>query len=159
MTELLEIAVGILVAAISGPIVGCVLDLGKLKLEKPDGFREAIWNAIQPSGIEHAGKWLGGLERLVALASAWTGAYELLAGWLAFKVASKWEVWSNVLKVPDSLPDVPPLEYLKARRIWGSLMLMRFLIGTLSNVLLGFVAAYIGQHTWTTVQALYGSRI
>jgi energy-converting hydrogenase Eha subunit A len=154
VVELLEIVVGILVALIMGPVVGWVLKLAHLKLEKPDGIGEEIWEALQPKGIEHAGKWLASLERLVALASAWTGHYELVAGWLAFKVASKWEVWTNVLKVPESLPDIAPLQYLRVRRVWGSMMLMRFLVGTLSNVLLGVLAAYIGQHTWEVFQAM-----
>ncbi len=153
MVELCEIVVGILVSLIMGPVVGWVLILGGLKLEKPDGIGEEIWGALQPKEIEHAGKWLGALERLVALASAWTGKYELVAGWLAFKVASKWEVWTNVLKVPESLSDIAPLEYLRARRVWGSMMLMRFLLGTLSNVLLGIFSAYVGQHSWEVFQA------
>lgn len=71
--------------------------------------------------------------------------YEIIGGWLAFKVAAKWEVWKNIVQVPDSLGK-SPIEYLKARSALGSYILTRFLVGTLANVLVGLVAAHIGRH-------------
>jgi hypothetical protein len=98
--------------------------------------------------VEFSGPFLGTLERLIAFAAAWLGQYELLFAWLTFKVASKWEVWSNVLRIPESLENIAQIEYLKARRIWGSVMLMRFLIGTLANVLIGVGAAMAVKYVW-----------
>ncbi len=154
MTEFVEIVVTIVVALLPGPLVGWLLTLAGASTTRPDEINEQLWNALQPSGIEVGGKWLGALERLVSATAAWANEYTLLAGWLAFKVASKWEVWSNVLRVPQSLRDTPDLDYLRVRRIWGSRMMMRFLLGTLSNVMLGIFAAYVGQHSWEIFEYL-----
>jgi hypothetical protein len=150
MVEFIEIVVTIVVALLPGPLVSLLLKLA-VPTARPDNITEEVWNALQPSEIEEAGKWLGALERLISAVAVWVNEYVLLAGWLAFKVASKWEVWSNVLRVPPSFPNQSDLDSLRTRRIWGARMMMRFLLGTLANVLLGVVAAYVGQRTWEIV--------
>jgi len=64
---------------------------------------------------------------------------------MAFKVASKWESWQNVVRVPDTLtePNVSQLELLRARRQWGAILYTRFLCGTLVNVLIGVLVGTI----------------
>lgn len=89
---------------------------------------------------------MGSFERILIFFAVWIQEYEIIAGWFAFKVASKWKVWSNVIKVPESLPEskdnISILSYLKARRAWGARILSRFLIGTITNILIGFIVAY-----------------
>ncbi|GMT42430.1 MAG: hypothetical protein IEMM0002_0841 [bacterium] len=134
----------------------------KTKEESPENIHEAweeipenIRKALEPPGIGEAGKWLGILERLVSFMAVWTGGYTLIPAWLALKVAAKWQVFSNVIKVPEQFPGESKLDSLRYRRIWGSRALMGFLIGTLANVLLGGVAAYIGKnapHAWDVIE-------
>lgn len=146
MAETLGIAFTIILVLLGGIVVSWVFSASRLKLETtPEGIPAELWEALRTSGAETQGKWLGVLERLISAVAGWTQSFELVAGWLAFKVASKWEVWSNVLRLPDTFPGVEPLPYLKARRLWSSNLLMRFLIGSISNVLLGLAAAYLGK--------------
>ncbi|MFQ5432895.1 MAG: hypothetical protein ACE5EN_10365 [Nitrospinota bacterium] len=123
MTELLNITVGIIVAVFSGPAVGCIFKGAGVET-RPKEIPKRAWTTFYTPGIDKPGKFLGGLERLLSLTAAWTNSYELIAGWLVFKVASKWEVWGSVIKVPESFPDVPELNSLKARRIVGSRLLV-----------------------------------
>lgn len=146
MAETTGIAFTLILALLGGIVVSWIFSASRLKLDTtPEGVPDELWNVLRTSGAETQGKWLGVLERLISAVAGWTQSYELIAGWLAFKVASKWEVWSNVLRLPDSFPGVEPISYLKARRLWSSNLLMRFLIGSISNVLLGIAAAYLGK--------------
>ena len=77
----------------------------------------------------------------------------LLVG-LAFKVASKWNAWTNIIAVPKELPGLDPLEYLAARRKWGSRVLVTFLVGTLANVLAGYFGAAVALYGTPLVWAL-----
>jgi hypothetical protein len=145
-------AIALLLAILSGSLTKALLNSKGLRLE---GARadvpDALWNALQPSGIEKGGPWLGQVERILALMSAWTGHYEILGGWFAFKVASKWETYANLLRLPDKLPDIDDLTYLRARRAWGSRMMMRFLVGSAANAILGICAAVIGKCSATAI--------
>ena len=146
MAEILGILFTIIFIFLGGMVVSGIFSASRLTpLATPAGVPDELWEALRHSGTEAQGKWLGMLERTISAVAGWTHAYELAAGWLAFKVASKWEVWSNVLRLPESFPGVEPLPWLRARRQWGANLLMRFLTGTISNVLLGFAAAYLGK--------------
>ena len=119
--------------------------------------RLAPWNAVRPpAGVSvedwqsaiagtgaGAASWLGALESLLAylaFVAFQENAASIIGGWLAFKVASKWESWQNVVRVPDSLDGVGnQLDFLRARRQWGSVLYTRFLIGTLLNVFMGVI--------------------
>lgn len=79
------------------------------------------------------------------------GQYIMVGGWLAFKMAAKWESWKNIVQVPDNLDGVTPLNWFKAREALGSYMFARFLIGTLLNLLIGLVSAYVGLHFYEFV--------
>ena len=130
----------------SWPLVPMVFSrCGLTDPDAPEGVDEDLWEALRESGTEAAGAWLGGLERAVGVAAMWTNSMELVIGWLAFKVASKWQVWSTVVKVPDSIKGVGEPELLTARRKWGANLLMRFWIGTLGNLLVGIGCGYIGR--------------
>ena len=95
---------------------------------------------------DKSGRVLGDLERALFFLAFWYTSWELVAAWLAFKVAAKWEAWSTTGALPEALPNTDPLSYLIARRAWASQRLMAFLIGTLANVLVAFVCVLVGKH-------------
>jgi hypothetical protein len=127
------------------------LSLSSVRTHVPD----SLWQALQPTGIDGSGRWIGYVERVLALISAWAGSYELLGGWFAFKVASKWETYANLLRLPDLVPGVDELAYLRARRAWGSCIMMRFLIGSATNAILGICAAGLGKWIGPLVAATW----
>ncbi|MEW5980257.1 MAG: hypothetical protein AB1898_31065 [Acidobacteriota bacterium] len=145
MSETLRIVLAGLVTVLLGFTVGPLLEFAtsRLRPRPPTGIAPVKWNEI--IAREEAGAWIGLLERFVALASFWIPAYSIIGGWLAFKLAAKWEAWANIVKVPSSLPKIPEFDYFRSRRQLGSYILSRFLLGTLSNVLIGLLAWYFGQ--------------
>lgn len=97
---------------------------------------------------------LGNLERLLFFGAFWIDAPSVVAAWLAFKVASKWNAWTNVISVPKTLSGINELEYLVARRRWGSQLLVTFLVGTLSNVIIGFLGVVAGRQGYELIRFL-----
>lgn len=149
MEEFLEILAGIAIAAGLGSGVSCLLTCAAPEPPRPEQIAEKVWKQIierTPGG----GTWIGALERYLSLAVFWKGGQFvfLIAAWLAFKVAGKWEAWRNIVQVPPVLDEIPPLEWYGIRSVLGSWILTRFWLGTLVNVLIGLVAAYIGSHTY-----------
>jgi hypothetical protein len=121
------------------------------KAEGPKGVSPEDWLRVLTSTGSKGGTWIGRLESLLVylvVLHARDDAGLVIGGWLAFKVASKWETWANVIKVPEILNDTlndreAKLDYLRARRDWSNLLYERFLIGTLLNILLGASVAYL----------------
>ncbi len=116
-----------------------------IPLTPPNDSMAEKWKTLTGDTSE-PGSLLGKLECILFFGAAWSNSYELIAGWLAFKVASKWEAWSTITAVPLELKGAEDLDYLIARRRWGDQRLMTFLIGTLGNVVAAFVGAFIGHH-------------
>ena len=165
-------AIGLIVVFVSGLGVKPILE-GITPPQPPKGVETDVWQRIVRRGAEHhpsaltadagprsardamrwlthamrsdGAEWLGRLERLLSFGIFWLGAYEVLIAWLGFKVASKWEVWSNVVQVPSDLPDVDKTDYFRARSQLGSWLFTRFALGTLLNVLIGLVGAAVGR--------------
>jgi len=137
-----QVAVGAIVIVLLGFTVGPLLKL--LQQGAPLTAPESIKNKWGDLTEGDEGGWiLGTLERAFYLGAFLLNAPEAIGAWLAFKVASKWNAWSNIIAVPQTLSGVDDLEYLIARRRWGSQLLMTFLVGTLWNILialLGFAA-------------------
>ena len=117
----------------------------------PDGLPIDLWNALRESNTISGGAWLGTLERALGATAIWMNSTELLIGWFAFKVASKWQVWSNVVQIPNEIGEIDNLTFLRARRLWGANLFLRFLLGTLANVLLGICAGVVGAVTMNYV--------
>lgn len=129
------------------PLVGMILRRVALwnNVTPPEGVSQEKWQEIL-AGNPLAAKWLGGLESLLAYGSLLAfdkNAALVVGGWLAFKVASKWESWQNISQVPQSLEGVSQLDFLRARREWATTLYLRFLIGTLLNLMFGFLAAMV----------------
>lgn len=114
----------------------------------PEGIQPERWEKIIhiPKNSQIPIRWLGNFERIFFFLSFWIGSPELIAGWLAFKLGSKWEIWHSIIKVPTEIQDtIDPLEYMAARNRWGSSTLQRWLVGTIANVLVALVCVGIGK--------------
>jgi hypothetical protein len=105
MEDVVKVASGLIVAFLLGLVVRPILE---------------YTTGQDIVGRGAGGKWLGLLERFFSFAIFWLEAYGSLAAWLTFKVASKWEAWSNVVRVPSDLPDVDKIDYFRARNQLGS---------------------------------------
>ena len=116
-----------------------------IDLRPPEGIDRARWDQATSIPSEDAGKLLGRLESLLFFMSLWFGIVTIILGWLAFKVATKWEAWQNLIQVPRQLKDVDDLEYLAARHRWASYVFMRFLVGTVGNLLVAALGVAIGR--------------
>jgi len=108
-----------------------------IQLEPPSKALAKKWKELT-AGNE-GGAYLGYLERLLYFGAFWNNEPLIITAWLAFKLASKWNVWTNVIAVPEKIKKIDPIDYLIARRKWGSHMLVTFLVGTLSNLILAYV--------------------
>lgn len=157
MDTLIEVIVGVITTIILGIGVRYFLNAIAKKPEPPNGLKKKDWEGI----IERSsgGYWIGVFERLISLTSFWLEQYSLIGGWLAFKVATKWEVWKNIIQVPNKLNPVTPLNWYKARNALGSWIFTRYLVGTLTNVLIGLVATYVGSHFCEFLNWLYSRNI
>lgn len=149
INQVFEVGVGLVTVLVLAPTVTSLVRWvdNQAALTPPAGVDPTRWrNAIQLSG--HANipnRWLGRLEAILFFISFWLGAYVLAGGWLAFKVASKWETWQSIMKVPEHLPSIDELDFFAARNQWGSNLLQRWLIGTLANILVGMAAVGVAK--------------
>jgi hypothetical protein len=138
----LQLLIALALTLILGWPIRMLLDAiaRRVEIPRPRAIPAAKWDALIEIPGYLGGSWVGGLERFLFFASVAIGAPELAIAWLAFKVASKWEVWNNLYKMPDSLPRVSKVDYFLARTRWGARTLQRFLVGTAANL----AAAIIG---------------
>lgn len=135
-------ALGIVLLAGLG--VRPLLDFVAPSPEAPEGVDKQFWGRLVDR--TDGGPWIGTGERLLFVTAVLMREPTLIAGWLAFKLASKWESWKNVIQVPKELKSVPDeQEWFVARSDLGSWLLNRFWLGTLSNVLAAFAAAKLGS--------------
>lgn len=154
MDILWQVLIGLLTVYVLGLGVGPLIKYAQQTepLSAPTEALKEKWAALT-SGDE-GGKILGKLERLAFFGAFWIDAPIFVGAWLAFKVASKWNAWSNVISVPKKISGIDELDYVIARRRWGSQVLMTFLIGTLSNIIIGFVGVVVGRYGHELVRSL-----
>ena len=91
-----------------------------------------------PSKVEGAERGiyvLGVLETLLFFGSIWAGKYELAAGWLVFKVGTKWSAWQHIVGVPKG-PEDDSARAWKVRNAWASIVVSRYLVGTAANAVI-----------------------
>jgi hypothetical protein len=139
---------GLLALELLGKILGWLLDRhAPMRIAAPEDLDKEEWRKLLADPEGHAGRrWIGRLERWFVFFSVLLAQKEAgvaIAAWLAFKLASKWETWSNIIKLPDKFGETYHLDYLRARREWGDRLYQRFLIGTLGNVLAGALIAWL----------------
>lgn len=153
--EGLTILIGVFFVLSLGAFVSSVLDEINREeesvLDKVDRrVKDEYLNLKTPTN-EVANAYLGILERFIAFTAAWLGAYIIIAGWLAFKVATKWQNFKSIVRIPINLrprSNTPELENIrevnmyKARRIFGGHIYARFLIGTGLNLMIGVISYF-----------------
>lgn len=101
------------------------------------------WEALTRRG--GGGRWIGFFERMLFFASAYMGAWVIAGGWLAFKLASKWESWKVVGETAGSGLGRSPMDFILARRQWATLGYVSFLVGTLANGLIAYLGVLIAK--------------
>ncbi len=155
MNTLIEFIIGLVLLVLLGFFVRPFLKAVIAEPTAPEGLKEEDWKKI----VERSpgGAWIGLFERIISLVAFWDVQHTIviIGAWLAFKVAAKWEVWKNVVQVPNTLEGVQDLKWYQARNALGSWLLVRFLVGTLVNVLIGALAAYAGLHSSEIIKAIY----
>jgi len=103
------------------------------------------WKSATSTQSKLSGTVIGTLERILFFIVLWIGKPEIVAAWLVFKVASKWETWSNIIKAPSAIQGIDEVEALRARHVWGTRVHTRNLVGTLTNILLAFIAVWLAK--------------
>lgn len=115
-------------------------DLSKENRIKGEDFKRAFrMHHISPEKISS----LGTMEVIFYYISIYFNQYPLIAAWLAFKVASKWNTWSTIAKIPDHLQDVNGYDYLEAKNLVATITLQRWLLGNLSNILGAILSLFL----------------
>ena len=163
---MIELLVGWIVAIIVGWIFGqCVIIRNHENYEKIIGAEisqdsrwiEAWRDAI--NGGESFKKHFRGYNRLLGcieitifyICSINSNLLIGIGAWLAFKLAAKWESWTNISRVPDSIhyegKKIDDLHYLKERHRLACSVFQTFLIGTGGNI----IAAFIGMAVYREV--------
>jgi len=146
MLEVSAVLLGLATTLLIGLGVSCALKVVEFDIPAPEGFATAEkWNrAFNVQGVKGAGL-LGCFERILYFASFWTGANIAIAGWLAFKLGSKWQTWQHIIKVPEDLATIDQLEKFHVLTQFGNRIMARFLIGSVYNVLCGLGGVAVGR--------------
>lgn len=145
LLDLITFFVSAVIVLPFGRIIGRKINeiTSELEPSSPEGVDEDDWKRVVWTGKQEqykGGRWVGRLECLVFVAALSFSGPIIIGAWLAFKVATKWEVWRNVVRVPEVLELSTEISWLQARTSWGTWLLNRFLIGTLANLLASFLA-------------------
>lgn len=136
---------------IAGLVVIFLMGLGvRWLLDLATGFlrfqnEEPLWN-----DWKEPGKYIGRAESLLFYLALLAGEPIAIFGYLAFKVAAKWENWSHIVRIPEMATSKEeeasgtPFDFsspaFEMRHRFGSWLLARFLIGTMANVLIAIAA-------------------
>ena len=131
-------------------VVGKNIDYPK----KPGGITSGQYKQITKKTPPRGGDMVGRFERAFFFFAVLAGAPALVGIWMAFKVASKWDAWSNIYQVPDTVKDVNTLDWFLIRRSFGALIYQRFLIGTAANFLAAVIGASIIRGTVSLVKQI-----
>lgn len=83
---------------------------------------------------------LGTLEIIFYYIAINFDQFPLMIAWLSFKVASKWNTWSTIAKIPDHLQDINGFDYLEAKNLVATITLQRWLLGNILNIVGAFAS-------------------
>jgi hypothetical protein len=98
---------------------------------------------VTDTGLGKYNSWLGAFEITLFYICLLINKPEGIGAWLVFKVAAKWESWTNIVKFPEKIEGVDEFQYLELRNNLATSVLQRFLIGTILNILLAFIGVAI----------------
>jgi len=100
-------------------------------------FEEVFKEPENPQETDWPTWWLGVFERLLFFGALWIDAGIIVVGWLALKVASKWQSWREADPARDRDRDL--------RILVTEIGYLRFLIGTAMNVIAALVGVGVGR--------------
>ena len=106
---------------------------------------------VSDTGLGEYNAWLGALEATFFYICLLFNKPEGIGVWLVFKVAAKWESWTNIVKFPEKLEGANDFEYLELRNNLATSVLQRFLIGTILNILIAFIGVAMFFMVRTTI--------
>jgi len=98
---------------------------------------------VTDTGLGKYNAWLGTFEVTFFYICLLFDKPEGIGIWLVFKVAAKWESWTNIVKFPEKIEKVDDFEYLELRNNLATSVLQKFLIGTILNMLFAFIGVAI----------------
>jgi len=110
------------------------------KFTPPSPISQEDWNnafAI-PEERRTPNIYIGYLEATFCYICIYTNQPILIGGWLTFKLASKWQTWNAIMKIPETMDGVNLIQYIGAKNHIAWFTLQRWLLGTLANILAGF---------------------
>lgn len=112
----------------------------------PDEVAKEANRMLFTSEQERSGaRILGAMERLFFFGSFSLDRPILVAAWLGYKLASKWQVWEQIIQLPARLGIADDKTEARWRLRYGTNVLHRWLIGSLGNLMIGGLgfAAYL----------------
>ena len=123
-----------------------IVDFGRFTA--PKEIDSEIWN--KAFGIREDKRkfniYIGLFESILFFISFYTNQPQLIGSWLAFKLASKWQTWNAIMKIPEKLEGYPyQVEYIGAKNEIAWFTLQRWLVGTLANIVAGLGGLIVGQ--------------
>ncbi len=146
---------GLFVTLLLSLLTRYVMNTVELRSQPSDGLSDVqkdqwdLWRkATNNQHVKSSGLLLGALESTLLFAAIWTRAEVVVGGWLAFKLAAKWEAWSHIVSPSTTALPFPDdeLRSLWARHGWGVQLLRRFLLGTLWNLLGAGAGVLVGRY-------------
>ncbi|MFJ6089354.1 hypothetical protein [Pseudomonas chlororaphis] len=154
LAQFVQILAGLVVTFLLGLTIKPLLKHAtkSMSLPAPNSALASEWARVISEN--KGGSVLGALERFLFFCAFLANADVVVAGWLTFKVASKWNAWTNIVSVPKEIPNIDPIGFLIARRSWASHLLVTFLVGTLANVIAGFLGVVVARHSYALVMSL-----
>src|SRR5262249_26459559 len=148
LTSATAIGAGLWITALLGLLSKDFLNCS-VWVKFPPGFE--FFEKTESGG---GGKQLGVLERVLFFGSLWIGRYEVVAGWLAFKVAAKWASWQHITRMPETIFPSDVAKDMEIKRVVSARVLGRFLNGTLFNILCAAIGWVVSNFVFRTADWL-----
>lgn len=131
--KLLPLLGALIIIQVLGFFVGLVVKKFTDNIRPEDAWKD---------GILATGNIIGFLERTIYTLAIIVGHPVFIGGWLAFKVAAKWENWAHIVRLPElKSSDLNSTEF-EHRAKFASWLHSRFLIGVLLNIVISIIGAW-----------------
>ena len=131
--KLLPLLGALIIIQVLGFFVGLVVKKFTDNIRPKDAWKDDILAT---------GNIIGFLERTIYTLAIIVGHPVFIGGWLAFKVAAKWENWAHIVRLPElKSSDLNSTEF-EHRAKFASWLHSRFLIGVLLNIVISIIGAW-----------------